>query len=100
MTADPEIVWKRPPRQLRRIGVRRYRGARVAAQLRMHPGEWALIGTFASDSTAASRASQIRRAYRSASTKADSPWAPAGSFEAVADGCEVYARFMGDVRDE
>jgi len=62
----------------------------VAAALRAHPGEWALIATASSD-----LAQSVKHARRKA-------YAPAGSFEATtrarSDGrFDVYARFVGEV---
>lgn len=65
----------------------------IAAQLRQRPGQWALIATRSSASTAGSTAHSIR-------TGKIKPYGPEGTYEAAArtvDGeHQVHARYMGE----
>ena len=60
-----------------------------AAELRANPKRWALIITRPTDKSASQFAFRIRNGLNAA-------WRPAGTFEAVSRGCDVYARYMGD----
>jgi len=86
-----DIVWEDPP-QDRRSHYGRH--AKIAAELKAHPGQWAKIMTDANVSHTALIKNGGVKAYQ-----------PAGSFEAVArnsrtvDGrtrCDVYARYIGN----
>lgn len=82
MSITGEIKFKELP-----PGSNRGVHARVAAQLRARPGEWACIGEYKSQSGAASIASGIRRATPSA-------YSPAGAFEATTRGRELWVRHV------
>ena len=60
-----------------------------AAELRANPKRWALIITRPTDKSASQFAFRIRNGLNAA-------WRPAGTFEAVSRGCDVYARYVGD----
>ena len=89
-----DIVWEDPPAKTRG---RHMTGkhARIAAELRSHPGEWAKVAT---------GEVQIAAYIKYART---STYMPSGSFEAVArnvrqvDGkrvADIYARYVGEVQ--
>lgn len=80
-----EMVWKEPPPPHERRNLH----APKAQQLREHPGEWGLVGTYGSTSSATSMA----RTIRSGATTA---WQPRGAYEATSRGPEVYARYVGE----
>ena len=61
----------------------------IAADLRAHPGRWAVIFDGAIG-LAAQRAADIRQGV-------SRPFQPAGDFEAVARGRFTYARYVGPV---
>ena len=87
---DAFLAEARPPFQRRRH--RRVSHAAVAAELRLTPGVWGLVGDYSSTS-APGMASHVQTAFLSA-------YAPAGSFEArtelTEDGIRVEARYVGD----
>lgn len=70
--------------------------AKVAAELKEHPGEWARIGLYGSPSSAAAMAQGIRKGQLAA-------YRPAGAFEAVSrtvkNEYRVYARFTGEAKN-
>ena len=84
-----EIRFEVPPLASRRF----VDHAAVAAQLRARPGEWAPIGVYGTGGSAAAMAYSIKAGRIK-------PYAPKGSFEALArtvgDECRVYARYVGD----
>ena len=90
------IRFEEPPADSRSSGQYPSNGEVVAA-LKARPGEWALIRTVSSVSSATSTAYQIRSARLSA-------FAPAGSFEAVSRTTNgeyrVYARYVGEGGDQ
>ena len=63
--------------------------------LRARPGEWALLGKYATAGTMRQAAYEVRHAL----DPKDQPFAPAGSFEAIARSMfgehRVYVRFVG-----
>lgn len=78
-----------PDRSGRPYTVRTGKWAAIAAELRARPGEWAKVSTSTSNGTAYQIASQLRLGkYR--------PFQPAGQFEAVKRGFDVWARFVGE----
>lgn len=60
----------------------------AAAALRERPGEWALVHTMESTNNAGSTAGKIRKGMLR-------DWQPFGAFEAVARGCDIWARYVG-----
>lgn len=69
-----------------------------ADALRARPGEWALLGKYATAGTMRQAAYEIRNAL----DPKDRPFAPAGSFEAIARSMlgehRVYVRYVGGER--
>lgn len=67
--------------------------AKVAAQLRAHPGVWMQVSVYRTAYTANGIARRIRTAYRQPA------YEPAGAYEArvqqVEDGTAVLARWLG-----
>lgn len=84
------IEFKNPPSKV--TGPKSSKHDPIAAQLKERPGEWALILTAASPSTAAAVKRGLIKAYR-----------PPGSFEATARDAkngraDIYARFVGEAK--
>jgi len=99
MSDDAGIVWEEPPEEvlLRAQGGGQYVEAALA--LRARPGEWGLLptaGRVQSESSAKGMAQSIRRGK----TKGFAVPASSGSYEAVADGVKVWARFMPKADDD
>jgi hypothetical protein len=95
-TATTGLVWQTPPAaETHRSGSNQYQAE--AAELRAHPGEWAVLKEFTGDGSGA-RSSAWRLASRV--KKAEIPaFAPAGTFEAVTrtnGHAKVFVRFVGD----
>lgn len=59
-----------------------------AAMLRANPGKWLPLATRNTPAHARATASQVNRGLLHA-------FAPAGSYEAIADGLQVRARYRG-----
>ncbi|MCI3240239.1 hypothetical protein [Streptomyces spinosisporus] len=72
----------------------------IAARCRANSGEWQEVGEYNSMQSADSTATTIRKAYVGPGRKAESPWAPAGAYEARREhtefGVRVEARYVGD----
>lgn len=75
------IVWKAPPNSARKY-------SRESDQMRNRPGEWAQFPDTQTPRSAYNLADNIRRGRLVA-------FAPAGSFEAIARNCSVWARYTG-----
>jgi len=90
-----------PPAANRKLGEGKH--FRAAAELRAEPGYWAVIGTYSTNPSARTAASNIRCAYAGESRVSPSAWEPAGAYEAEArtvDGeHRVYARYVGTPDD-
>jgi len=80
-----EMKWGAPPPAVPKSNLH----APKAAAMRERPGEWGEVGTYGSESSAASMARTIRTGQVAA-------WKPAGAFEATSRGCVVYARYVGE----
>ena len=79
------LEWKDPPK----AGRERADHRAIAAELRAHPGQWALIFTASSLNAARQHATRISNGLGSA-------YRPARWFEAVARGeSDVFARYVG-----
>jgi hypothetical protein len=63
--------------------------ASEAAELRDRPKEWAVVATKPTASTAAAMALNVRSGLLRA-------FQPAGSFEAISRGCDVWVRYVGE----
>jgi hypothetical protein len=81
-----DIEWKDPGPSDRGRASTAWRA--VADALRLAPGRWAMIRDAPNITTAANQAFSIRKGQLKA-------FRPAGSFESVSRGTEVYARFVG-----
>lgn len=83
------LEWKEPPPRRNGRGLPDL-GQRQAAELRQHPMEWARLSTDHPNHDAANQvAMRIRRGHKVA-------FRPAGTFEARAVDCDVFARYVGD----
>lgn len=74
------LVWQDPP-----AGNSRTRWPNTFAELRRHPGRWALVATKSTRPAANSTATAIRRGRLNG--------AEPGEFEVCCDGLKIYARY-------
>lgn len=74
--------------------------AATAARLRAQPGVWLPVGEYGSSASADSIARAIRSGYERRPGRADSPYAPCGTFEARLEltefGARITARYVGE----
>ena len=90
MTTPEVLIWKDPPNVGRGNPIKDW--TPIAAELRAHPGQWAIIhtGPYA-------QCTNLGQTIRKADAAA---WRPAGSFQATVqteDGaCQLYARYIGE----
>jgi hypothetical protein len=83
------MKWQDVPPTDRSHNGRPIKWQKEAAELRANPKRWALLTTAVSRPRAAQTALRIRNGVSRA-------FGPAGTFEAAARGCDVYARYVGD----
>ena len=79
------LNWQEPPARARR-GHSPF--DEIAAELRTNPKRWALVRHYDNPDSAAGYASMINRAGTAAF--------PAGEFEAVSRGGDLYVRYTGE----
>lgn len=92
MTLRSHIRFQEPPARSQRP-TKRTKHEKIAATLRKHPADWALIAAYSTAASSNSIAYIIRKGKLAA-------YEPAGAFEAVSrrvgDTHRVYARYVGE----
>ena len=83
------LDWKTPPGADSGRLPSRGKWVRIAEQLRERAGQWALVYVGPSKNAASCLASE----HRTGRTPA---FRPAGHYEVRQDGCDVYARYVGE----
>jgi hypothetical protein len=67
----------------------------VDAQLRTHPGDWALVSVCTTEAYAVKLTSELRFGKSQGAGQPRTVRLELGAFEVERRGCEVYARFTG-----